>query len=44
VIYRVVLTDRAYDELQEDATWWAEHRDAEQARRWLDGFTKAPKR
>ena len=41
--YRVILTNGAYDELHEDAHWWAKHRDSEQARRWLDGFTKALK-
>lgn len=36
--YRVILTPNARQELYDDAIWWAEHRDADQAARWLDGF------
>ncbi len=39
--YRVVLTDGASEELQEDAIWWAEHRDSAQALQWFDGFIHA---
>jgi len=41
VTYRVILTENARAEMQEDAIWWARHRDSSQAGRWLDGFTSA---
>ncbi len=42
--YRVVVTPKAKIELYSDAYWWALHRDAEQAARWLEGFEKAIER
>jgi plasmid stabilization system protein ParE len=39
--YQVRLTSHAESELVRSALWWAEHRSAEQALRWLDGFEKA---
>src|SRR5689334_7488262 len=39
--YGIIVTARANHELLEDAIWWAEHRDADQANRWLDGFQVA---
>lgn len=39
--YQVVLTPKARDELYGDALWWSEHRDPEQAARWLEGFEAA---
>lgn len=39
--YQVFITSRARQQLTESALWWAEHRDLEQAVRWLDGFETA---
>jgi plasmid stabilization system protein ParE len=39
--YRVVITARAKIQLFESALWWAEHRDLDQAARWLDAFEAA---
>jgi plasmid stabilization system protein ParE len=39
--YRIIVTARANQELLEDAIWWAEHRDSDQANHWLDGFQVA---
>lgn len=36
--YQVRLTSHAESELVSSAIWWAEHRSAEQALRWLDGI------
>jgi plasmid stabilization system protein ParE len=36
----VILTARAERELEESARWWANHRSAEQAARWLAGFQR----
>lgn len=41
--YRVILTPNASQELYDDAIWWAEHRDPDQATRWLTGFEQALK-
>ena len=38
---RVLVTSCARRQLAECAAWWAEHRSAEQALRWLDGFEEA---
>lgn len=39
--YRVVFTQRASDEMDAAARWWAEHRSAQQAARWYAGFSEA---
>ena len=39
--YDVHVTDRAAQQLESAARWWAEHRSAEQATRWYDGFIDA---
>jgi plasmid stabilization system protein ParE len=39
--YEVLVTDRAAEELESAARWWAEHRSAAQAERWYDGFVEA---
>ena len=39
--YRVVFTQRASDEFDAAADWWAEHRSAQQAARWYAGFSDA---
>ena len=39
--YRVFTTSRAARQLTECARWWSEHRSADQAARWLDGFEAA---
>lgn len=39
--YRVIVSPNARQELYDDALWWAEHRDVDEALRWLDGFEKA---
>lgn len=39
--YQVLLTSRAQLQLMQSAQWWSEHRSAEQAARWLDGFEAA---
>jgi len=39
--YRVVISDRAHEDLEEACSWWAEHRSAEQAQRWYDGIAAA---
>ena len=36
----VVLTARAEREMEDSACWWAEHRSAEQASRWLTGLER----
>ncbi len=36
--YRVTIVPKAEAELHEVALWWAEHRSADQAYRWLEGF------
>jgi plasmid stabilization system protein ParE len=36
----VILTARAEREMEESARWWAEHRSAEQAARWLAGIER----
>src|SRR3989304_9228058 len=41
VTHRVTILPRAKRQLLEQALWWAEHRSAEQAFRWLDGFEHA---
>jgi len=38
VTFRVTITSKAQAELYGAALWWAEHRSAEQAFRWLEGF------
>jgi plasmid stabilization system protein ParE len=38
VSFRVTITSKAQAELYGAALWWAEHRSAEQALRWVDGF------
>lgn len=39
--YRVVLTQRAADELNAAADWWGTHRSPQQAARWYAGFSDA---
>ena len=39
--YEVIVLGRAELDLNRNAIWWAEHRDVDQALRWLDGFTAA---
>ena len=39
--YAVKLVPRAKIQLCNSALWWAEHRSAEQAVRWLEGFEAA---
>lgn len=39
--HRVCITSKAQAELYGAALWWAEHRSAEQAFRWLEGFEAA---
>ena len=39
--YRVTILPRAKRQLLEQALWWSEHRVAEQAFRWLEGFEQA---
>jgi len=39
--YHVVVTPRARIEFYNDAIWWAEHRDVDQAKLWLAGFEQA---
>ena len=39
--YHVFITSRAKLQLATSATWWAEHRNVEQAARWLNGFESA---
>jgi plasmid stabilization system protein ParE len=41
VNYRVTILPRAKRQLLDQALWWSEHRSAEQAFRWLDGFERA---
>jgi plasmid stabilization system protein ParE len=41
VNYRVTIMPRAKRQLLEQAIWWSEHRSAEQAFRWLEGFEQA---
>jgi plasmid stabilization system protein ParE len=41
VNYRVTILPRAKRQLLEQALWWSEHRSAEQAYRWLEGFEQA---
>jgi plasmid stabilization system protein ParE len=41
VTYRVTLLPRAKRQLLDQAVWWSEHRSAEQAFRWLEGFEAA---
>jgi plasmid stabilization system protein ParE len=38
VSYRVVIVPRAKQQLLEQALWWSEHRSAEQADAWVNGF------
>jgi len=38
MIYRVVLTEQASDDLDATTDWWAAHRDREQAARWFSGI------
>jgi plasmid stabilization system protein ParE len=39
--YRVSFTAKSRGEFYEAALWWAEHRDVDQAARWIDGFQAA---
>ena len=41
MIYRVVFTQRASDELAGAAKWWMRHRSHEQAAKWYSGFSDA---
>jgi plasmid stabilization system protein ParE len=40
---KVILMDQAHAELEENCRWWAEHRSADEAERWYDGFSKTIK-
>lgn len=39
--FSVVITSKARVQLVECARWWSEHRDPDQAARWLDAFEAA---
>ena len=39
--YRVLLTDRAHEDLRNACAWWAENRSFDQAQQWYEGFAKA---
>ncbi len=39
--FSVQVTAKAQHQLLECARWWSEHRDADQAIHWLDGFEAA---
>lgn len=39
--HRVTILPRAKRQLLDQALWWSEHRSAEQALRWLEGFEQA---
>ena len=39
--YRVSFTSKSRSEFYHAATWWAENRDADQARQWIEGFEAA---
>lgn len=39
--YRVFVTSRAKRQFAQSALWWAKHRSADQAYRWLNGFEQA---
>jgi plasmid stabilization system protein ParE len=39
--YEVVITRPAEKQLLEAALWWSEHRSADQALRWYEGFLEA---
>jgi plasmid stabilization system protein ParE len=41
VKYRVTILPRAKLQLLDQAVWWSEHRSAEQAFHWLEGFEQA---
>jgi len=41
VKYKVLITSKAKTQLVDCARWWSEHRDADQASRWLEGFEEA---
>lgn len=41
MIYEVTVLPRAKAQLLSAALWWSEHRNPEQALRWLDGFELA---
>ena len=38
--YKVLLTSRAAQELEQAVRWWAEHRSAAQAERWYNEFLR----
>ena len=42
--YDVVVADRAAEEFESAARWWAEHRSLNQAERWYDGFIQRSSR
>ena len=39
--YRVILNERAENQLEAAYVWWSKHRSAEQATRWYNGFLDA---
>ena len=39
--YKVAITDRAHEELDQACAWWAENRSPEQALKWYNGFIQA---
>ncbi|MCH8922817.1 MAG: type II toxin-antitoxin system RelE/ParE family toxin [Planctomycetes bacterium] len=39
--YRVVLADRALEDIDRNARWWAKHRSGDQAIRWYEGILAA---
>jgi plasmid stabilization system protein ParE len=39
--YEVVLTDRAYEQLEAAYKWWADHRSQAQAAKWYNSFADA---
>jgi len=41
VTYDILVTPKAWNAISESALWWAKHRDADQADRWLKGVYAA---
>lgn len=39
--YHVVVSKAAREELRDVSRWWTEHRSADEAQRWYDGFLNA---
>jgi plasmid stabilization system protein ParE len=41
MIYRIVVTEKAQQDLESACEWWAQNRSLEQAQRWYAGFAAA---